>query len=193
MKVILFNGSPHARGNTYDCLGIVDKEIKAAGIETELIQLAPLKIQPCKACFKCAKMQNYRCGGYDDDGLNEVIAKIFAADGIVIGSPTWFANVTGHVKNLIDRAGIVARVNKENPLDRKVGAAVVAVRRAGAVQAFDAINRFYQINGMIMPGGTYWGIAYGREPGDCLKDKEGVDTFTTLGKNIAWLLKKLAG
>ena len=131
--------------------------------------------------------------GNQDDGLNEALAKIIEADGILIGSPTWFANVSGHVKNLIDRSGIVARVNDPNPLVRKVGAAVVAVRRAGAVQVFDAINRFFQINGMIMPGTIYWNLGVGREPGDCMKDKEGVATFEDLGRNMAWLLKKLVG
>jgi len=190
MKVVAFNGSPRIKGNTFQLLQIVLKEIQAEGIETELIQLAPLKVQPCQACFKCAKAKNIQCMGVTNDGLNEAVKKMVEADGIIIGSPTWFANVSGHVKNLIDRAGIVSRMN-DMPLHRKVGAGVVAVRRAGAVQALDSINRFFQINGMIMPGAIYWGLAYGREMGECLKDEEGVKTMVDLGRNMAWLLKKL--
>jgi multimeric flavodoxin WrbA len=191
MKVVAFNGSPHKQGNTYDCLQIVLHVLKDEGINTELVQLAPLKIQPCMACFKCAKKPDGECHGVKD-GLNEAVAKMFEADGILIGSPTWFSNVTGHVKNLIDRSGIVALRNNR-ALSRKVGAAVVAVRRAGAVPVFDAINRFFFINGMIVPGSTYWNLAIGREPGECLNDQEGVETLTNLGRNIAWLMKKIKG
>jgi multimeric flavodoxin WrbA len=190
VKVVAFNGSPHKKGNTFLCLNLVCEELQAEGIKTEIIQLAPLKLQPCVACFKCAQKQDGRCHGVKD-GLNDVLPKLWEADGVLLGSPTWFANVSGHAKNFIDRAGIVGRTSKANPLARKPAAAVVAVRRAGAVPVFDAINHFFLINEMIVPGGSYWNLAIGREPGDCLKDPEGVATFQSLGRNMAWLLKKL--
>lgn len=190
MKVVAFNGSPRKRGNTYHCLQVVLKELKAEGIKTELVQLAPLKIQPCTGCYKCREKQDLRCHGVKGDGMNQALEKLFAADGVLIGSPTWFSNVSGHVKNFIDRAGITARVN-DFALNRKVGAAVVAVRRAGAIPTFDAINHFFHIEGMIVPGSSYWNVSIGRTPGECLQDEEGMDTMVNLGRNMAWLLKKL--
>ena len=190
MKVIAYNGSPHQRGNTYDCLKVVCDQLAKEGIETEIVQLASLKLQDCVACFKCGEKADRRCHGVKDDGLNAILPALFAADGIIIGSPTWYSNVTGMVKNFIDRVGVVSGGNGRL-LNRKVGAAVVAVRRAGAIPTFDAINHFFQISGMIVPGSSYWNLAVGREPGECMKDEEGVQTFTNLGLNMAWLLKKL--
>jgi len=191
MKVVAFNGSPRRQGNTFHLLQLVMNELNKEDIETELVHLPDLKLQPCMACFKCAKAKNMKCMGGQGDGINEAIAKMMEADGILIGTPTHFANVSGHVKNLIDRAGIVSKMNG-NAMARKVGAAVVAVRRAGAVAAFDAVNRFFQINGMIVPGAIYWNLGIGLDPGDALKDEEGLRTMADLGANMAWLLKKLA-
>ncbi len=190
MKIVAFNGSPRKHGNTHDCLQIVLEVMKSEGFKTELVQLEPLKIQPCNACFKCAKALDRHCHGVKDDGLNEALDKMVEASGILIGSPTWFGNVSGHVKNLIDRAGMVSLQNSRI-LQRKAGAAVVAVRRAGAVPVFDAINRFFFINGMIVPGSSYWNLGVGRDPGECRNDQEGVQTFINLGRNMAWLLKKI--
>lgn len=192
MKVVAVNGSPHQKGNTFICLQLVCDELKKEGIETEIIHLAPLKLQPCTACFKCAEKKNGLCVGVKGDGLNDILPKIFAADALLIGSPTWFSNVTGHVKNFIDRVGIVNRYN-DHLLARKPGAAVVAVRRAGGIPTFDAINHFFLINQMIVPGSLYWNVGIGRLPGDCLNDDEGVQTFRRLGQNLAWLLQKLEG
>jgi multimeric flavodoxin WrbA len=190
MKVVAFNGSPNEKGSTFNLLQIALKEIKSEGIETELVQLAKMKIQPCKACFRCKKEKNLKCNGIVDDGLNEAVEKMLAADGILIGSPTWFANVSGHVKNLIDRAGLVMRAN-DMALNRKVGAAVVAARRAGAVPAFDAINRFFQINGVVVPGSLYWNLGLGYDEADKEGEDEGTRTMISLGSNMAWLMKKL--
>jgi multimeric flavodoxin WrbA len=125
-----------------------------------------------------------------NDGMNDCIAAMIEADGIIIGSPTYFANVTAEVKALIDRAGMVSTANG-GLLQKKVGAAVVAARRAGSVQAFDAINRLFLYSQMIVPGSNYWNMGFGLSPGDVEKDEEGINTMKVLGKNMAWLLKKL--
>ena len=138
MKVVAFNGSARKDGNTAILIRRVFGELKAAGIETELVQLAGKKIRGCTACGKCYQNKDKKCV-VDNDILNECLEKMVAADGIILGSPTYFADVTTETKALIDRAGFVARANSDM-LGRKVGAAVVAVRRAGAVHAFDSIN-----------------------------------------------------
>ncbi len=192
MKVVLFNGSPRKKGNTFHLLSAVMKELKAEGIKTELVQLVKHKPEPCIACYKCVKKKDLKCHGIKGDDLNDMMAKILDADAVVIGSPTWFSNVSGYVKNLIDRVGLVTRVN-DLALNRKIGAAVVAVRRAGGIAVFDAINHFFLINGMIVPGSSYWNIGVGLDPGDVAKDEEGMETMTNLGKNLAFLLKKMEG
>jgi multimeric flavodoxin WrbA len=191
MKVIAINGSPRKNGNTAQAIQIVFEELEAEGIETELIQLADKQINHCKECYKCAKNKDYRCGGTPNDDLNEILGKMLEADGIILGSPTFFANVSSSMKALIDRAGLVSKMN-ENALSRKVGAAVVAVRRQGATDVFSALNYFFLINGMVVPGSSYWNLVIGRDPGDIQKDEEGIQTLRNLGKNMAWLLKKLA-
>jgi len=190
MKVIAFNGSPRKKGNTYYSIRTVFKELKKEDINTELIQLGGSDIKPCIACFKCFENKNRRC--VRNDELNVFIEKMIEADGIIIGSPTYFSNVSPEVKSLIDRAGLVARAN-DHLFKRKVGAAVVAVRRAGATHVYSSINFFFGISNMIIPGSSYWNIGIGFKPGDVLKDKEGIATFKDLGQNIAWLLKKLYG
>lgn len=189
MKVVAFNGSPRKEGNTYQSLQVVMGELQKEGIETEVVQLGGKNIHGCIACYKCFKNKDQECS-IKDDGVNEYIKKMIEADGIIIGSPVYFSNVTSEVKALIDRAGLVARAN-DNLLKRKVGAGVVAVRRAGATFAFSAINFFFFIQEMIVPGSIYWNLAIGREPGEVQEDQEGMMTFKTLGQNMAWLLKKI--
>jgi multimeric flavodoxin WrbA len=188
MKVVAFNGSPRKDGNTARALQIVLAELAKEGIETELVQLGGKKVFGCLACRKCSELKNSRCVREDDE-MNTFITKALQADGIIIGSPTYFSNVTSEVKAFIDRCGIVARANG-NPLRRKVGAAVVAVRRAGSNFVYSAINFFFGITEMVVPGSNYWNMTVARDPGDIQKDEEGMATFTTLGKNMAWLLKK---
>ncbi len=190
MKVVAFNGSPRKKGNTYHAIQTVFKELKREGIKTELIQLGGAQIKGCKACFACFKKKDKRC--VQNDKLNMFIEKMSEAEGIIIGSPTYFSNVSTEVKALIDRAGLVARAN-DHLFKRKVGAAVVAVRRAGATHVYSSINFFFGIGHMIVPGSSYWNLGIGFNPGDILKDKEGVATFKDLGCNMAWLLKKLYG
>lgn len=188
MKVIGFNGSPRPDGNTAILLDRALEPIRAQGIETEIIQIGGTEIHGCRGCFACAKNKNRRCA-FDDDQVNAWIAKMVEADGILLGSPTYFADLTSEMKALIDRAGFVVRVNGDL-LRRKVGAAVVAVRRAGEIHAFDSINHFFLISQMIVPGSCYWNVGIGRDKGDVLKDEEGLKTMRILGENIAWLLAR---
>ena len=189
MKVVAFNGSARKDGNTAILLRRVISVLEAEGIETELIQLAGQQIHGCMACGTCRKIQNRECKIVNDP-INDYIAKMIDADGILLGSPTYFSMMTPELKALIDRAGYVARANGDL-FRRKVGAALVAVRRAGAIPTFDAINHFFLISQMIVPGSSYWNVGVGSGKGDVDKDEEGLETMDNLGRNMAWLLKKL--
>jgi multimeric flavodoxin WrbA len=191
MKVIAFNGSARKDGNTSILINLVLDELQKEGIETELFQFAGKKIRGCVACMKCFENKDQRCAN-NKDVLNECFEKMLEADGIILGSPTYFSNVSTEIKALIDRAGLVAIANG-HMFKRKVGAAVVAVRRAGSVSVFDAINYFFFINQLIVPGSIYWNMGIGYEKGDVEKDEEGIQTMKVLGENMAWLLKKLHG
>ena len=187
MKVVAFNGSPRKEGNTVTLIRQVFKMLEEENIECELVHLAG-RINGCRSCFACLKNRNGRCA-FDDDILNECLSKIEEADGIIIGSPTYFAGLTPETKALIDRAGLA--LGMTGRLKRKVGAAVVAARRAGAIHVFDSINAFFLISQMIVPGSTYWNIGIGRDPGDVGNDAEGLRTMDALGQNMAWLIKQL--
>lgn len=189
MKVVAFNGSPRGDGNTAILIDHVLAELREEGIETERIQMAGKPIHGCIACYRCMKNKDGLCAE-DDDSANEWIGKMIEADGIILGSPTYFGNVTTEIKALIDRAGFVSRMNGFL-FKRKVGAAIVAVRRAGSTQVFDAINRFFLCGQMIVPGSVYWNMGLGRDKGDVEKDEEGILTMKVLGRNMAWLLKNL--
>jgi multimeric flavodoxin WrbA len=191
MKVTAFNGSARKDGNTAMLIRHVLGEIEKEGIETELVQFAGKKVRGCIACYKCAENKNGRCV-VEDDMINECIEKMRLSDGIILGSPVYFSDLTAGIKGLIERAGMVGRVNGDL-WKRKVGASVVAVRRAGAIHTFDSMNHFFFISQMIVPGSSYWNVGIGREKGEVEKDDEGVATMKTLGQNMAWLLKKLQG
>lgn len=191
MKVIAFNASARKQGNTAILLNLVLDEMKSEGIETELYELAGKPLKGCIACYQCFKNKDQRCA-VKDDIINECIEKMIEADGILLGSPTYFADVTAGMRALIERSGLVARANGDL-FKRKVGAGVVAVRRAGAIHAFSSLNHFFLIEQMIVPGSSYWNIGFGREIGEVRNDNEGIQTMKTLGQNMAWLLKKLNG
>ena len=191
IKVIAFNGSPRGDGNTSILIKCVLKQLEKQGIETECIQIGGQLLRGCTACCKCVENKDGKCA-VRSDSINEYIEKIIEADGIIIGSPTYFADLTSETKAFIDRVGFVSRVNN-NFLAKKAGAAVVAVRRAGAIHVFDSINHFFLINDMIVPGSSYWNIGIGRDKGDVETDEEGIKTMETLGENMAWLLKKIKG
>ena len=190
MKVIGINGSPRRSGNTGILIQTVFEELEKEGIETEFIQLGGKLVHGCTACGKCGEVKNGRCQ-VKNEFLNEIIAKMVEADGIILGSPVYFADITTEMKALIDVSGYVTRSNG-HLLRRKVGAAVIAERRGGAIHAFETLNNSFLINQMIVPGSSYWNFAFGVAPGDVLKDEEGMQTMHTLGENMAWLMKKLA-
>jgi multimeric flavodoxin WrbA len=189
MKVVAFNGSARKEGNTTILVKTVFGELKKEGIRTELVQLAGKKIRGCIACGKCFTNQDKRCA-VTGDIANDCIEKMLEADGIILASPTYFADVSAELKALIDRSGFVAKANQDM-FRRKVGASVVAVRRAGAIHAFDTMNHFFFISQMIVPGSSYWNIGIGLAPGDVNDDQEGLSTMQSLGANMAWLLKKI--
>jgi len=189
MKVIAFNGSARRDGNTAILIEYVLDELRKEGIDTEVFSLAGKKIRGCSACYKCFENVDGRCA-VKNDILNECVEKMADADGIILGSPTYFTDVSAEMKALIDRAGLVGKANG-GIFKRKVGAAVIAVRRAGSLHAFSTINNFFLYSEMIIPGSNYWNMAIGRNKGDVEKDAEGIATMKLLGVNMAWLLKKL--
>jgi len=189
MKVVAFNGSARKDGNTAIMVRQVFGELEKEGIETEMIQFSGQKIRGCIACYKCFENKDQRCA-VKTDIANDCIEKMLQADGIILASPTYFADVSAELKALIDRAGFVAKANRDM-FARKVGAAVVAVRRGGSIHAFDSMNHFFLISQMIIPGSRYWNMGFGLEKGEVEKDDEGLKTMQILGQNMAWLLKKI--
>jgi len=189
MKVIAFNGSARKNGNTALMVKHVFKELEKEGIEAELYQMAGKRIAGCIACNRCFENKDGHCA-VTDDIANECIDKMTAADGIILGTPTYFANASPEIMALVCRAGFVSLAN-DAMLKRKVGAAVVAVRRSGANHAFNSLNHFFFITQMIVPGSRYWNMGIGLEMGEVENDKEGILTMEVLGQNMAWLIKKL--
>lgn len=191
LKVVALNGSARKGGNTSILLRTALDEMQKEGIETELVEMSGAEIHGCRACRQCSAKKNRRCGQTGDMG-NFYIGKMDLADGILLGSPTYVSDISAEMKALIDRACLVSKANG-GMFRHKVGAAVVAVRRAGGIHAFDAINHFFLISEMIVPGSSYWNIGIGLGPGDVENDAEGMETMRTLGRNMAWLLKKTNG
>jgi multimeric flavodoxin WrbA len=189
MKVVAINGSARRGGNTAILLRYVLGELEKEGIETELVEMSGATIHGCLACRKCSTRKDRLCSQKDDMG-NVFIEKMDQADGILLGSPTYVTDISSEMKALIDRAALVGRANG-GMFRHKAAAGVVAVRRAGAIHAFDTLNHFFLISEMMVPGSSYWNIGMGRDPGDVEKDEEGIATMKTLGRNMAWLLKKL--
>jgi len=189
MKAVAFNGSSRKDGNTAILLNLVLDELKKEGIETELIQLAGETLAGCIACFKCAENKDQKCAVVKDR-VNEYIAKMGEAQGILLGSPTYISDMTANMKALIERSAIVSK-NNGDLFKRKVGVAVIAVRRAGSTHVLSSMNYFFLLNQMIIPGSSYWNVGIGRNPGEVNNDKEGVQTMKILGQNMAWVLKKI--
>lgn len=189
IKALAINGSARKAGNTSILLRYVLKELEMEGIETELVELSGMKVHGCLSCRKCAARHDGLCAQSHDMG-NVLIEKMALADGILFGSPTYVSDVTPEIKALMDRACTVAKGN-DGMFRHKVGAAVVSVRRAGAIHVFDSLNHFFLINEMIIPGSSYWNIGIGRDIGDVERDEEGIATMKTLGRNMAWLLQNL--
>ncbi|MBU0729713.1 MAG: flavodoxin family protein [Proteobacteria bacterium] len=190
MKVVAFNGSARKGGNTAHLLNTVLDALNKEGVETELVELAGKNLAGCIACLKCFENKDGRCGVSNDE-MNSYIDKMKAADGIILGSPTYFADVSTNMKALIERCGMTSRANGDM-FKRKAGAGVVAVRRCGSAHVLSSLNYFFLIGQMIVVGSSYWNMGIGGNPGDVLKDEEGIKTMKDLGVNMAWLLKKLS-
>ena len=185
MKALAINGSPRKGGNTELLLKQVLAPLVDAGWDTEFIQLGGKSIRGCQACYQCFKKKNSRCG-QKDDFFNRCMEKMVEADAIILGSPTYFTDVSAEMKALLDRAGLVAVAN--GGLFRgKIGAAVVAVRRGGGTHAFDTMNHMFLMSGVIVPGSTYWNLGFGLDKGDVKKDEEAARNMKDLGQTIAWL------
>lgn len=190
MKVTAFNCSPRKNGNTARMIRDVLSVLEREGIETEFVQVGGIDLHGCRACGSCKRNRDMKCI-MDDDPVNGYIAKMAESDGIIIGSPTYFGDLTTEAKALIDRCGYVLRGNG-NPLRRKVAAPVVAVRRAGGMHVIDSITHFFTINEMYVVSSSYWNMSLALQPGDYEGDAEGVETMNVLGGNMAYLLKRLA-
>jgi len=189
MKVLEINSSARKDGNTALLINTVFEELKKEGIETEMVQLAGKMIEPCKACWACGGRKN--CV-HKKDLFQEIYEKMTQADGILLGSPVYTANISANMQAFLERASVVADMNRnENLLRHKVGAAVTAARRGGALNALDAMNHFFMLQDMFIVGSSYWPMAYGRMPGEVKEDQEGIETMKNLGQNMAYLLKAL--
>jgi len=192
MKVLGISGSPRAGGNTDILVQHALATLAKEGVQTEFLSLADRPILPCTGCRRCAKEETIRCA-QDDPAFEGVIEKFLDADGVLVGSPVYFGSATPQIMALLDRVGYVNRCNPVRQfLRRKVGASLVVARRAGQNFTFAQLNFFFLLAEMIVPGSTYWNIAFGREKGEVENDAEGMATAQALAENMAWLLKKLA-
>ena len=190
MYVLAVNGSPRKKGNTEYLLATALAPLKEAGWETELFHLGGKKIKGCMACNKCFETRNKECIN-KEDCFNELMAKMLRADAVILGSPTYFTDISAEMKALVDRSGYVAFANGRL-FAGKIGAAVIAVRRGGGTHAYDSINHMYLMSQMIVPGSTYWNLGYGLGKGEVADDAEGIANMKSLGETIAWLGKALA-
>jgi multimeric flavodoxin WrbA len=185
MKAVAINGSPRPGGNTEIMLKKVLEPLEAAGWSTEVLRIGGKPVRGCMACMKCVEKRNGRCI-IENDPINDYLEKMYAADAIILGSPTYFADVTSELKALIDRAGFVALANG-GAFSGKIGAAVVAVRRGGATHVFNTINHMFLTSSMIVPGSLYWNLGLGTDKGEVSGDDEAMRNMSHLGQTIAWL------
>ncbi len=181
MKVLLINGSPNEKGCTYTALSEVAKALHECGVETEIVHVGKGTYHTCAGCWSCSKTG--RCV-YNDDGINELVAKADAADGLVFGSPVHFASATGAITTVLDRLYAAGR-----NLMYKPGASVVSCRRAGSTAALDQLNKYFTISDSPLVGSQYWCMVHGNTPDEVRQDLEGMQIMRTLGRNLAWLLQ----
>ena len=184
MKALLINGSPHANGCTFTALSIVAEELQKNGIETEIVHIGNKDIRGCVACGKCYELGH--C--VFNDMVNEVASKLEQADGLVVGSPVYYAGPNGTLTNLLDRLFYSAHYD----LRMKVGAAVVSARRGGTTAAFDRLNKYFTISEMPVVSSRYWNMVHGHTPEDVMKDEEGCQIMRVLGRNMAFLIRAIA-
>ncbi|MDL2227155.1 flavodoxin family protein [Deltaproteobacteria bacterium OttesenSCG-928-M10] len=188
MKVLLINGSSKTKGNTALALDTAAMVFADNKIETDRIDIGKAAIHGCVGCGACFQKQNRRCVQFTDDPVNEWLEKILTADGLMIGSPVYYAGINGALKALLDRAFFVAAGNG-GLMRHKVGAAVTAVRRAGSLPALEQIHKYFSISEMFMPSGNYWPQVFGLAPGEGAGDDEGLQCVGVLAANMAWLMK----
>ena len=188
-KILAFNGSPRKEGNTSLLIKSVFEELNKSEIETELIHVGKKQLQGCIACMKCWENKDGHCA-MGNDSVNEYLDKIKESDGLILGSPVYCASLSAQIKAFMDRVSMVSCAN-DHMLKRKVGAAVVAVRRAGAVFTFNTMNNFFTILQMVVVSSSYWNMGYCMDEGEVLKDTEGMQTMRNLGRNMAWILKSI--
>ncbi len=184
MKVLMLNGSPRANGNTSIALNELKTTLEKNGIEVEIIQVGNMEIKGCKGCLYCR--EHGKC--VMNDVVNEVASKLEQADGLVVGSPVYYASANGTLVCLLDRLFYSTKFNKT----MKVGASVAVARRGGCSSTFDELNKYFTISGMPVCSSQYWNSVHGRAPGDAVKDEEGLQTMRTLGNNMAFLIKSIA-
>lgn len=189
MKVLAINGSPRTQGNTNFLINEVLNHLSIDHCEKEIISLGTLNLMGCTGCGKCYENKDMKCI-IPNDPINEIFQKMSQADVIILGSPVYFGDVTSNMKAFIERCGMLTRAN-DNILAHKIGASVVAVRRAGAIHTFHSMNLFYLISQMIIVGSSYWNIGIGRAIGDCENDPEGINTMKTLADNLSWLVNRI--
>ena len=184
MKVLMLNGSPRPKGNTFTALSEMEKVFQAEGVETELVHVGNQDIRGCIACLSCVKQG--KC--VFDDVVNELAPKFEASDGLVVGSPVYYASANATLVALMTRLFYSTRFDKS----MKVGAAVVAARRGGLSATFDELNKFFTISGMPVASSQYWNSVHGREQGEAAQDAEGLQTMRTLARNMTFLMKSIA-
>lgn len=190
MKVVAINGSPRRDGNTQYAIDVVAEEIRREGFDFETIHVGNQNIRGCISCYHCMMNKTGECV-IKTDKTNDYIKKLTEADAIILGSPTYYANIAGTMKSFLDRAFFVGSFGSPEELFKgKIGAGVVAVRRSGGMGVFNALNTYFMEAGMVVPGSSYWNIIHGMMPGDAARDEEGIQTMRILGKNIAYLLKQ---
>lgn len=187
MKVVAFNGSPKANGNTGAAIEMVAEELRKERIEVEVIQVGNKEIRGCIACNGCVRNKDERCV-LKDEHVNEWIQKMKDADGIILGSPVHYSALGATMKAFLDRAFYVTSVNG-SMLRHKVGASLVAVRRSGGLPTFNQLNNYINYSEMLMPTSNYWNVIHGTVPGETVGDMEGQQIMRVLGKNMAWTMK----
>ena len=190
MRVLAINGSPRKGGNTTLLINTIFAELEQHGATTEMVQIGGQIIRGCLACRQCFKHRNEKCV-IKNDPINDVIQKMKNADVIVLGSPTYFTDVSAEMKAFIDRVGLVSGANGDL-FKYKIGAAVVAVRRGGATHVFDTMNHFLHKSQMVMVGASYWNFGIGLDSGEVAKDDEGMENMRNIADNIAWLYTKIS-
>ncbi|MBO5424941.1 MAG: flavodoxin family protein [Lachnospiraceae bacterium] len=181
MKVMLLNGSPRGEKCTYTALSVIAKKLNTYGIETEIFNVGAKPISGCVACGTC--VANGKC--FMDDGVNEFVAKMAEADGLIVGSPVYYASASGQITSFLDRAFY----SGSSKMTGKPAAAIVSCRRGGASAAFDQLNKYFSISNMPIVTSNYWNQVHGNTPEEVLQDEEGIQTMEILADNMAWLLR----